>query len=56
MAFDLFPRTYKGKSRCVLRQKHALISSANEREFGYTLDIKMKQSCHVETVALFTRA
>jgi hypothetical protein len=25
--FDLFPRTYKGKNRCVLRQKHALINS-----------------------------
>lgn len=27
MAFDLFPRTYRGKNRCVLRQKHALINS-----------------------------
>lgn len=26
-AFDLFPRTYRGKNRCVLRQKHALINS-----------------------------
>lgn len=25
--FDLFPRTYKGKNRYVLRQKHALINS-----------------------------
>lgn len=25
--FDLFPRTYRGKNRCVLRQKHALINS-----------------------------
>ena len=25
--FDLFPRTYKGKNRCVSRQKHALINS-----------------------------
>lgn len=25
--FDLFPRTYKGKNRCVLRGKHALINS-----------------------------
>lgn len=27
MAFDLFPRTYRGKNRCVLRQKHVLINS-----------------------------
>ena len=26
-AFDLFPRTYKGKNRCVLCQKYALINS-----------------------------
>ncbi len=26
-AFDLFPRTYKGKNRCVLWKKHALINS-----------------------------
>ena len=25
--FDLFPRTDKGKKRCVLRQKYALINS-----------------------------
>ena len=25
--FDLFPRTYRGNNRCVLRQKHALINS-----------------------------
>ena len=27
MVFDLFPRTHKGKNRCVLRQKHTLINS-----------------------------
>ena len=27
VAFNLFPRTYRGKSQCVLRQKHALINS-----------------------------
>ena len=27
VAFDLFPRTYRGKNQCVLRQKHALINS-----------------------------
>ena len=26
-AFDLFPRTHKGKNRCILREKHALINS-----------------------------
>ncbi len=25
--FDLFPRTHKGKNRCILKQKHALINS-----------------------------
>lgn len=30
MAFDLFPRTYKGKNRCVFGQKHAL-SNSRER-------------------------
>ena len=25
--FDLFPRTYKGKKRCVYGKKHALINS-----------------------------
>ena len=25
--FDMFPRTYRGNNRCVLRQKHALINS-----------------------------
>ena len=28
--FDLFPRTYRGNNRCVLRQKHALINSREE--------------------------
>ena len=27
VAFDLFPRTYRGKNQCVLRKKHALINS-----------------------------
>lgn len=30
MAFELFPRTYKGKNRCVSGQKHAL-SNSSER-------------------------
>ena len=25
--FDLFPRTYRGENRCVLREKHTLINS-----------------------------
>ena len=25
--FDLFLRTHKGKNRCILKQKHALINS-----------------------------
>ena len=46
-AFDLFPRTYKGKNRCVLRQKYALI---NSRERTLKSDINLEQSSHVETV------
>lgn len=45
--FDLFPRTYKGKNRCVLRQKYALI---NSRERPRKSDINLEQSSHVETV------
>ena len=45
--FDLFPRTYKGKNRCVLRQKYALI---NSRERTLKSDINLEQSSHVETV------
>ena len=41
MAFDLFPRTYRGRNRCVLRQKHALI---NSREPLLKIDINLKQS------------
>lgn len=52
MAFDLFPRTYRGKNRCVLRQKHVLI---NSRERLLKSDINLEQSSHVETVALLTR-
>ena len=48
-AFDLFPRTHKGKNRCVLRKKHALI---NSREPLLKSDINLEQSSHVETVAL----
>lgn len=40
-AFDLFPRTYKGKNRCVLRQKYALI---NSRERTLKSDINLEQS------------
>ena len=48
-AFDLFPRTHKGKNRCVLRKKHALI---NSREPLLKSDINLEQSSHVETVVL----
>lgn len=44
---DLFPRTDKGKNRCVLWQKHALI---NSRERPQKSDINLEQSSHVETV------
>ena len=50
--FDLFPRTYKGKNRCVSRRKHALI---NSRERPLKSDINLEQSSHVECVALMTR-
>ena len=48
-AFDLFPRTHKGKNRCVLRKKHALI---NSREPLLKSDINLEQSSHVETCCL----
>ena len=51
-AFDLFPRTYKGKNRCVLRQKYALI---NSRERTLKSDINLEQSSHVETVVLLSK-
>ena len=51
-AFDLFPRTHKGKNRCVLRKKHALI---NSREPLLKSDINLEQSSHVETIALIER-
>ena len=51
-AFDLFPRTHKGKNRCVLRKKHALI---NSREPLLKSDINLEQSSHVETVVLLSR-
>ena len=51
-AFDLFPRTHKGKNRCVLRKKHALI---NSREPLLKSDINLEQSSHVETVVLLDR-
>ena len=50
-AFDLFPRTHKGKNRCVLRKKHALI---NSRERPLKSDINLEQSSHVETVVLLS--
>lgn len=50
--FDLFPRTYKGKNRCVLRQKYALI---NSRERTLKSDINLEQSSHVEVVSLLQR-
>ena len=49
--FDLFPRTYKGKNRCVLWNKHALI---NSRERLLKFDINLEQSSHVETVCLLS--
>ena len=51
-AFDLFPRTHKGKNRCVLRKKHALI---NSREPLLKSDINLEQSSHVETVVLLSQ-
>ena len=51
-AFDLFPRTHKGKKRCVLWQKYALI---NSRERPRKSDINLEQSSHVETVVLMSR-
>ena len=51
-AFDLFPRTHKGKNRCVLRKKHALI---NSREPLLKSDINLEQSSHVETVVLLSK-
>ena len=51
--FDLFPRTDKGKNRCVFRQKHAL---TNSRERTQKSDIQLEQSSHVETVALMSRS
>ena len=50
--FDLFPRTYKGKNRCVLRQKYALI---NSHERPRKSDINLEQSSHVETVVLLSQ-
>ena len=49
---DLFPRTDKGKNRCVLWQKHALI---NSRERPQKSDINLEQSSHVETVVLLSQ-
>lgn len=51
-AFDLFSRTHKGKYRCVLRKKHALIYS---RERPLKSDINLEQSSHVETVCLLSK-
>ena len=50
--FDLFPRTYKGKNRCVLRQKHVLI---NSRKRLLKSDINLEQSSHVETIVLIQK-
>ncbi len=51
-AFDLFPRTHKGKNRCVLRKKHALINSREPLLKSY---INLEQSSHVESIALLER-
>lgn len=50
--FDLFPRTYKGKNRCVLWKKHALI---NSRERPLKSDINLEQSSHVESIVLLSK-
>lgn len=50
--FDLFPRTDRGKNRCVLRQKCA---SINSRERPQKFDINLEQSSHVECVVLMSR-
>ena len=50
--FDLFPRTDKGKNRCVLRQKYALI---NSRERPQKSDINPEQSSHVEVACCLQR-
>ena len=50
--FDLFPRTDKGKNRCVFRQNYALI---NSRERPQIFDINLEQSSHVECVVLMSR-
>jgi hypothetical protein len=47
--FDLFPRTDKGKKRCVLLKKHALI---NSHERPLKSDINLEQSSHVEIIVL----
>ncbi len=49
---DLFPRTDKGKNRCVLWQKYALI---NSRERQQKSDINLEQSSHVETVCVLSK-
>ena len=49
--FDLFPRMHKGKNRCVLRQKYALV---NSRERPLKFDINLEQPSHVETVVLLS--
>lgn len=44
--FDLFPRTDRGKNRCVLRQKYA---SINSRERPQKSDINLEQSSQEES-------
>ncbi len=51
-AFDLFPRTYKGKNGVFYGKKHALI---NSRERPRKSDINLEQSSHVETVVLLSK-
>lgn len=50
--FDLFPRTDKGKNRCVFRQNYALI---NSRERPQIFDINLEQSSHCETICTLSR-
>lgn len=51
-AFDPFPRTDKGKNRCVFRQNYALI---NSRERPQIFDINLEQSSYCECVLLMIK-
>lgn len=54
--FDLFPRTYKGKKRCVLRQKTRFDKFPRTNgSIRRSVDINLEQSSHIETVVLLSR-